>query len=243
MTYKIESWGMSDVGHVRTNNEDVFERISDQHFFILADGMGGHKAGEVAASEAVKSVCRSIRYAPSFSSDGEIGDYLVKAIDKANQRVWSLSREDSAFSGMGTTLSCFLIHSDQLVYAHVGDSRLYRYRGHLEQLSNDHSLRAILLQEGDIDRDLLDQPGFKNVITRALGIQPHIKPDVGVTLVQPDDIYLLCSDGLTDMVSDEDINQLIGSGHPLEKICESLVCAALEKGGNDNITVLMVKVS
>ena len=242
MQYKIESWGMSDIGHVRLNNEDVFDHVTDQHFFILADGMGGHKAGEVAASEAVKSVCRSIRYAPFFASDEEIESYLVKAIDKANHRVWNLSLEDAAFSGMGTTLSCFLIHSDRLIYAHVGDSRLYRYRSRLEQLSHDHSLRAVLLQEGDIDRELLDQPGFKNVITRALGTQPHITPDVGTVSVQPHDVYLLCSDGLTDMVTDEEINHILSSEKNLQETCESLISSALEKGGNDNITVLMVKV-
>lgn len=242
MQYQIDSFGMTDVGYIRTNNEDMFEILGDKQFFILADGMGGHNAGEVASSEAVKSMCRSIRYAPSFSSDGQITKYLIQAIDKANQRVWSLSLEDDAFSGMGTTLSCFLVHEDRLVYAHMGDSRLYQYRGKLLQISHDHSLRAMLLEEQDIDRELLDQPGFKNVITRALGTQSHVTPDIGVVPIQPGDIYLLCSDGLTDLVPDTEIAFLLSSGKNPQETCESLISAALEKGGNDNITVLMVKI-
>ncbi|MBS0653369.1 MAG: serine/threonine-protein phosphatase, partial [Verrucomicrobia bacterium] len=154
----------------------------------------------------------------------------------------SLSLEDDAFSGMGTTLSCFLVHEDRLVYAHMGDSRLYQYRGKLLQISHDHSLRAMLLEEQDIDRELLDQPGFKNVITRALGTQSHVTPDIGVVPIQPGDIYLLCSDGLTDLVPDTEIASILSSGKNPQETCESLISAALEKGGNDNITVLMVKI-
>lgn len=242
MQYQIDSFGMSDVGYLRANNEDVFEIIADKQFFILADGMGGHNAGEVASSEAVKSVCRAIRYASSFSSDEEISQYLLQAIEKANQRVWSLSLEEGAFSGMGTTLSCFLLHEDSLIYAHMGDSRLYQYRSSLLQISHDHSLRALLLEENDIDRELLDQPGFKNVITRALGTHSQAIPDIGIVPIRPDDIYLLCTDGLTDLVSDTEISSLLSSKKNLQETCESLVSSALEKGGNDNITVLMVKI-
>ncbi|MBS0650672.1 MAG: Stp1/IreP family PP2C-type Ser/Thr phosphatase [Verrucomicrobia bacterium] len=242
MQYQTDSFGMTDVGHIRTNNEDVFEIVADKQFFILADGMGGHNAGEVASSEAVKSLCRSIRYAPVFSSEDQITKYLLQAVEKANQRVWNLSLEDDAFSGMGTTISCFLVHEDCLVYAHMGDSRLYQYRNKLVQISHDHSLRALLLEEEDIDRELLEQPGFKNVITRALGTHPQATPDIEAVRIQAGDIYLLCTDGLTDLVSDAEIASILSSGKNLEKTCESLISAALEKGGNDNITVLMVKI-
>lgn len=239
--YPIESFGMSDVGNVRTNNEDVFDVVADKQFFVLADGMGGHNAGEVAASEAVKSLNRSIRYAPSFSSHEEVSQYLLQAIEKANQRVWNLSLQEEAFSGMGTTLSCFLIHENRLIYAHIGDSRIYRLRNGLQQLSRDHSLRALLLEEEDIDKQLLEQPGFKNVITRALGTHSHVMPDIGVIPLQPSDLYMLCSDGLTDLVSDAEIASILSSGKALAEMCQSLISAALEKGGNDNITVLLVK--
>ena len=143
---------------------------------------------------------------------------------------------------MGTTISCFLIHEGQLIYAHVGDSRLYRLRNGLQQLSRDHSLRDVL-EEEDIDPELLDQPGFKNVITRALGTQPHVIPDIGIIPIQNNDIYLLCSDGLTDLVPDPQIAAILSTGKSLQQMCDSLISAALEKGGNDNITVLLVKTS
>lgn len=243
MPYQIDSYGASHIGNVRSNNEDAFDLVSDKHFFSLADGMGGHKAGEVASSEAVKTLNRAIRKAPPFSSVEEASRYLLAAVEEANRKVWSLSLEDRAFSGMGTTLSCFLVHEDHLIYAHVGDSRLYRFRKGLQQLSKDHSLRATLLEEEDIDPELLDMPGFKNVLTRALGIQSHVMPDIGVIPIQNQDIYLLCSDGLTDLVSDGEIGKILSSEKNLQQMGDSLISAALEKGGNDNITVLLVKIS
>ncbi len=241
MHYEIDSFGMSDIGNVRSNNEDLFEIVIDKHFFVLADGMGGHNAGEVAASEAIKSITRSVRYAPAFSTPEEVSKYLLNAVEKANNRVWQLSLEDDAFTGMGTTLSCCMIHENHLIYAHVGDSRLYRYRNGLQQLSRDHSLRAMLLEEQDIDPALLDQPGFKNVITRALGTQAHVMADIGVIPIHSNDLFMLCSDGLTDLVPDSQIATIFSSGQSLKETCQTLISAALEKGGNDNITVLLVK--
>ncbi|MBI3236456.1 MAG: serine/threonine-protein phosphatase, partial [Chlamydiales bacterium] len=201
MQYQIESFGMTDVGKVRANNEDAFDILPNQSFFSLADGMGGHKAGEIASNEAILSMHAAFEKAPPFSSNSEACRYLLDAIEQTNRKIWSLSVNDKTLSGMGTTLSCFLIYKDLLIYAHIGDSRLYRYRKSLKQISHDHSLRAILQEESDIDPQLLNLPGFKNVITKALGTQPHILPDIGIIPILSEDIYMLCSDGLTDLIS------------------------------------------
>ncbi len=243
MSYQVQSVGLSHMGKVRTNNEDLFATCPDKLFFVLADGMGGHNAGEIAAQEAVISLIESISQAPLFTSTEEVSGYLLKATVKANRRIWERALTDRTLAGMGTTLSAFILYQDALVYAHVGDSRLYRFRKKpeacLEQLTKDHSLRSILIEESDIDPALLDMPGFKNVITRALGTQPSVLPDIGIAPINCEDIYLLCSDGLTDLVHDTELLTLFQQATSLQDLSEKLISCALEKGGTDNITVLL----
>ncbi|MBS0604027.1 MAG: Stp1/IreP family PP2C-type Ser/Thr phosphatase [Verrucomicrobia bacterium] len=239
MPFRLESFGISDIGLVRSNNEDVWAAVGEKQFFILADGMGGHKAGEVASSYALQSMCESIRSLKSDSSVEEVCQFLREAIAKANAKVFDEAHRHPDYAGMGTTLSCFVITEEHLVYAHIGDSRLYRFRGKLKQLTEDHSLRnTVWSRDEDSPPALL----MRNVITRAIGTQPTILPDIGVIPLRPKDIYMLCSDGLSDYVEEEKIARLLGAPLSLEEMGKKLVDAALEKGGNDNITLLLVKV-
>ncbi len=236
MPYKLESYGISDIGLVRSNNEDVFAALNQKQFFVLADGMGGHKAGEIASSLAMESICGSINAIDHVPNVEEACMLLREAFAKANTKVFDESHGNPEYSGMGTTLSCFIITEDHLVYAHIGDSRLYRYRGKLEQLTEDHSLQSAL-PRGEISP--LKQ---RNVITRAIGTHSSIHPDIGVIPLRPKDIFMLCSDGLSDYADEKKIARYLSAPLSLEEIGRHLVNAALEKGGNDNITLLLVKV-
>lgn len=230
MFSKVEYFGISNVGLVRENNEDVFATLPEESFFILADGMGGHKAGEVASSLTVESCCDSLKALSTQATVEETCLLLRKAIADANKKVYAQAKLHSEYAGMGTTLSCFVLLKDVLIYAHVGDSRLYRYRHKLDQLTQDHSLRKE------------EEAGSRHMITRAVGHLSTILPDIGVIPLQPQDIYLLCSDGLSDYVEENKIARILASPLKLEEMGEKLVESALEKGGNDNITLLLVRI-
>jgi PPM family protein phosphatase len=240
MPFKVESFGISDVGLVRSNNEDVWAVIPETQFYVLADGMGGHKAGEIASSFAVESMCQSMRSLPDLASVEETCQFLRDAIAKANSKVFSESRCHADYAGMGTTLSCFALLENSLIYGHIGDSRLYRYRNKLERLTEDHSLRhSNSNKEGDGS-----PPNhlMRNVITRAVGTQSVVVPDVGVIRLRAKDLYMLCSDGLSDYVDENRIACILSSPLSLEEMGKSLVESALEEGGNDNITLLLVRI-
>jgi len=238
--FQVACYGLSDIGRARSNNEDVFRALLPQQFFVLADGMGGHNAGEVAAEKAVESLCISIGSAKKPSTTEEGCSLLRRAIKIANETVFTLAQRHKAYSGMGTTLSCFLLQGEMLLYAHVGDSRLYRMRGKLERLTQDHSLRHAMLTSEDKPRPRL----YRNVITRAVGTHTYVHPDVGIIPLKRGDIYILCSDGLTDFISEETIAKVLHHFlvHGLEKAAKTLVSLALKAGGSDNITVLIVKI-
>lgn len=238
MPYKLESYGISDIGLVRSNNEDVFAALNQKQFFALADGMGGHKAGEIASSLALESICESINSLDYIPNIEEACRLLRDAFAKANTKVFDESHRNPECSGMGTTLSCFIIIQDHLVYAHIGDSRLYRYRGKLEQLTEDHSLQIALYPKGETP-----PAQQRNVITRAIGTHSGIHPDIGVIPLRPKDIFMLCSDGLSDYADEKKIARYLSAPLSLEEMGQHLVNAALGKGGNDNITLLLVKVT
>lgn len=242
MPQKIESYGLSDVGLVRPNNEDVFRVIPEKQFYILADGMGGHNAGEIAALKAVDGMTASVELFQEKSSTEEICTSLRKAIASTNETVYTLAHQNKVYSGMGTTLSCFMLSDAFLIYAHVGDSRIYRMRHKLERLTEDHSLRHAMLTNEEQPSAELPALLFRNVITRAIGTHQYVIPDVGVIPIHQGDIYMLCSDGLTDFVSEERISETMNSSISLEEMASKLIKSALEAGGNDNITVLLVKI-
>lgn len=243
LPHKVETYGLSDVGLIRPNNEDVFKVLPEKQFFVLADGMGGHNAGEVASLKAAESMCGSLSLLKEAATVKEICAALRAAISSANHTVYALSHHNKSYSGMGTTLSCFVLTDSALIYAHVGDSRLYRKRKKLEQLTEDHSLRHIMLANEEQPSTELPTQMFRNVITRAIGTHPYVIPDIGVIPLQEGDIYMLCSDGLTDFVSEEVIEAILNAHTSLEHIAHELIKSALEKGGNDNITVLLVKIA
>jgi len=242
LPYTVESFGISDLGLVRGNNEDVFHEIPMHHFFVLADGMGGHNAGEIAAKEVVHHLSTSV--CQLFSSKEEtppsseaFPSHLHQAILKANLWVHELSEQKKELSGMGTTLCCLLLHKESLIYAHVGDSRIYRFRQKLEQLTEDHSLLSSS-QKGSS----LPIPG-KNIITRAIGTSPTVEPDISIATLEANDVYFLCSDGLTDFVSDQELTDILTEHTCIKTASRRMIETAKNKGGSDNITVLMIKVN
>lgn len=243
--FEVISYGISDQGLVRKKNEDAWTCMQSHLFFALADGMGGHKAGEVASSEAIRNLSMSIKRIFSSSrkensSIQELISHLHYAIQDANYRVKELAEEHEHYSGMGTTLCCCLLHQDHLIFANVGDSRVYRYRKGLKQLSEDHSLKNHLLKKGKLTEENKERYPYKNRITKALGTHTTLNPDVSYTPIEPGDIFFLCSDGLTDYVKDSEIEQILSQNKPVNELTDQLIDAAKSKGGRDNITVVML---
>lgn len=240
----IESYGLSDVGPVRANNEDVWAELPDEHFYVLADGMGGHLAGEVAAKEAVLHVCDSVerflRANPHPSLDAA-KSHLRKALSDANTWIRSLSAKHPDFNGMGTTICCILILEKTVICAHIGDSRIYRFRGKLDRLTQDHSLREELLAQGELNDTSAANFPYKNVLTRALGISSQIESEIRDTPFEAGDLYFLSSDGLHDVLSDKQMETILRQTSSLKEAAITLIEAAKEAGGTDNITILMLR--
>ncbi len=245
--YTLTASGISDIGLVRENNEDIWAELPDDCFFILADGMGGHQAGEKAARETVTTMCHLVRekITPilATSSIEEIQKLLSRAICYVNNYIFQMGRQDRELKGMGTTLCCVLFHEAGLIYAHVGDSRIYRFRDDkLVQLTKDHSLLCQLLDQGQLDEKSAQNFTHKHIITKAIGTEPRVEPTVESASLEEGDLYLLCSDGLTDLITHDEIEATIKYALLPSDAALKLVEAANIKGGNDNITVVMVKV-
>lgn len=229
MDYPLESYGLSDVGLQRSNNEDVFHALSAHNFFVLADGMGGHNAGEIAARELVLHLSASIcRLSPlPIQKPSALSSLLYNAICDANTWVYKLSEQSPLLRGMGTTLCCLWIKNNFLLCGHVGDSRAYRLRKKLLKITEDHS---IAMQQ------------HKHALTRVIGTMPYVEPEIFLAPIHPGDTYLLCSDGLTKELSDNEILTILYD-HPCVKTAsQAMIDAAKAKGGGDNITVMMIKV-
>lgn len=244
MRVSVESYGVSDIGLLRTNNEDAWAELPNHAFFILADGMGGHQAGEIASAKAVSILSQAMEklfseIPPSDSDAAQI--FLKQMIEQVNQKVYRLSQERPAYAGMGTTLACLWIYGEKLIFGHVGDSRIYRFRKKkLTQLTEDHSLRQELISKGEIDPRA--SFAFKNIITRAIGTQPQVVPSIEITTPADEDIYFLCSDGLTDEISLDEMKSILLKSRTIKEASDNLVHAAKVKGGSDNITIVMVKI-
>ncbi|NGX26677.1 MAG: Serine/threonine phosphatase stp [Chlamydiae bacterium] len=242
---KIKSFGASDIGLGRINNEDVFAQMPAEQFFILADGMGGHNAGEVAANETVFQLCNIVKEAHEKTHSPDEWEYILeKAIAETNTHVFQLSKTSKELEGMGTTLCLALITNSTFIYAHVGDSRIYRIRkNRLAQLTRDHSLKDDLIASGELDESRALSFPYKNVITRAIGTQETVLPDIAAEPIEPEDIYFLCSDGLTEPLSDAQIRDIITASRTPKAATESLILEAKKAGGSDNITVITLKIS
>lgn len=247
-SFEIETYGLSDIGLVRPNNEDVFLSIPEKRFFAIADGMGGHKAGEVAARETLENLKESLsKKFHLISHQSKNTEELIQdfhdAIIQANQWVYKLGQKHNHYQGMGSTLCCLHVAESSIVYAHVGDSRIYRFRNQkLEQLTNDHSLIRQWESQGDYEKKQKLAASYKNIITKAIGTHANVSPDVSSTTFQKEDLFFLCTDGLTDYVGIEEIEKVLNEGYCVKKTVNTLVEIAKQKGSHDNITVLMIRI-
>ena len=226
---------------MRTSNEDCFVANPDTGLFLVADGMGGHAAGEIASRLAATTMDDMVT--AKGSAGQEPAEILRLATMAANSRVLEVQRTDRALAGMGSTLTALLVRGSRYSIAHVGDSRAYRLRdGTLQQLTRDHSLVWHLFENGVLEKaDLVRHPQ-KNLITRSIGSHPQVEIDIEEGEGRAGDLYLLCSDGLTDGVSDEGIRGLlIAAEKTPQEMADNLVNAANEAGGPDNITVVVVR--
>jgi PPM family protein phosphatase len=222
----------SDTGKKRRRNEDSY--VVAPPLFAVADGMGGAQAGEVAS----KLAAAALEDTDSGSSSGQ--ERVVSLIQEANRRVYARANTDPATSGMGTTMTVAIVEGKVVTIGHVGDSRAYLVRaGHLEQLTEDHSLVNELLKSGKLSPQEAETHPQRSVITRAVGTDPDVEVDAFTVDALEGDVFLLCSDGLTDMVDDDGILDLVERYHDdLDRVAKSLVSAANRGGGEDNITVI-----
>jgi PPM family protein phosphatase len=227
---------VSDTGRRRRRNEDSY--VCEPPLFAVADGMGGAQAGEVASGLAAAVLAEA-------NGDELREERIIELIQEANRRVFKRSNEDPAASGMGTTMTVAVTGRDgKVLIGHVGDSRAYRIRGGtLEQLTKDHSLVGELMRSGKLSPEEAETHPQRSVITRAVGTEPDVDVDVFEVDAEAGDVFLLCSDGLTDMVSDDAIQTLLADREgELEGVARSLVEAANTSGGEDNITVLVFEI-
>lgn len=249
---RIQVSGLSNPGRVRTHNEDSIGDDADLGVVVLADGMGGYSSGEVASRMAVHTVLEELRRSIPGPTPSEIDTRLGysprtravrNAVVRANRAIYEAAQKDTRHRGMGTTLVMAAFQDSQITIAHVGDSRLYRLReGVLDQLTVDHTLIQELVDHGFYSREEAREALNKNLVTRALGIEPTVAVDVREGLALPGDLYLLCSDGLNDMVQDETIRSILcEQSHDLDLAAAALVGAALNAGGRDNVSVLLVR--
>jgi len=228
--------GLTDTGRRRRRNEDSF--VLDPPLFAVADGMGGAQAGEVA-SRLAAAAFREYHEADSLAPE----ERVEALVQEANRRIYARSREDANATGMGTTVTAALLEGDSVAIGHVGDSRAYRIRGdRLEQLTQDHSLVADLMRSGRLTQEEADAHPQRSVITRALGTDPEVDVDTLAVGLEPGDVFLLCSDGLTTMVPDEEILRIVHESGSLEGAAKALVKAANKRGGEDNVTVVLFRV-
>ena len=228
------STGLSDPGRKRRRNEDAW--VCDPPLFAIADGMGGARAGEIASRLAAAALGADV------DSSGE--ERLVGLIQEANRRVYERAAEDSTTSGMGTTITVALVEDGSVRIGHVGDSRAYLIRDRsLDQLTDDHSLVAELVRSGRLSPEEAESHPQRSVITRAIGTDPDVDVDTFSVEARPGDLFLLCSDGLTDMVGDEEILQTVEEKRDnLEAAAAELVGKANRNGGEDNITVVFFEI-
>lgn len=243
---RARACGLSDVGVLRSHNEDCFEIDPEHQVFVVADGMGGHSHGEIASRIAVQAIRdHLVGHADRAGSAHATKQSarLRDAVRLAHERVLAAIRKDAALHGMGTTVVSLLVDGDSVAVAHVGDSRAYRVRdGKLELLTQDHTWVNEQVVAGFLSEEQARVHPLKNVVTRALGGDSDVEVDVKEWKAQAGDLYLLCSDGLTTMLSDAEILERLGSSARLEDTCARLVRDANLRGGFDNISVVLLRV-
>lgn len=250
---KISISGITDTGLVRSNNEDTIGSDAELGLLVLADGMGGHKGGEVASAIAVDSILQELRKVLPEIASGRIDDKtgyslesmaVESAIKNANSHIYRTAQDNSHYEGMGTTIVVLLFYDNRITVAHVGDSRLYRLRDtRLEQLTRDHTLLQELVDRGFYTRKEARESLNKNLVTRAVGVSPTVEIDLMEDIALQNDLYLLCSDGLTDMINDDLIEDIqLNYKNDLEKMNQELIKQAKDHGGKDNVSVMLAQV-
>lgn len=252
---KYSGFGKTDVGMKRELNEDNFTVLSDEGVFVVADGMGGHNAGEVASEIAIKTITEFFKASsldedmtwpykldPSLSLDA---NKLMVGIKFANRKIFKSASANTSYAGMGTTVVSILTRAGEkdIYVAHVGDSRCYCfYNGEVSQVTEDHSLLNEYIKAGQITKEQAKNFPHKNVIMRALGMKDNVLVEIQKRTTKPGEIYILCSDGLSDMVPENTMSEILSKGLSLDESAQILIDTANANGGKDNITVILVKV-
>lgn len=245
---------LTDVGLLREHNEDAIASDDTMGFVILADGMGGYKAGEVASEMAVLSITAELKEVIQHTQPDKIDTQLglqsearliLNAVKNANEAIYNVSQTQQQCAGMGTTLVLGMFTNNKLLVGHIGDSRMYRLRDQiLSQITEDHSLLQQQITAGQITKEQAKYSDNRNLVTRALGVESVVELTLNEYAVEVHDIYLLCSDGLTDLVEDHDIQATLNTlASNLAYAAHTLVQLANDNGGNDNISVILVKVN
>jgi serine/threonine protein phosphatase PrpC len=254
LSHAMQSASLTDPGRVRDHNEDCIESRPEIGLYVLADGMGGYNAGEVASGMATSLIADGLQETWRTREVDRLGreeskvlaeKLINEQILRSNSAIFTTSQNNPECAGMGTTLVVCLFYDNFMAVAHIGDSRLYRLRGDsMEQVTRDHSLLQEQLDSGLITPEEAKLSQNKNLVTRALGIDPGVEPEIHVYETQPDDIYLLCSDGLSDMVDDEEIRlTLITLKSNPTLTVQQLVQAANDNGGRDNISAMLIRIT
>ena len=229
----------TNVGNYRKNNEDSYYVNESKNLYVLADGMGGHLAGERASKMATEIIGQDFAGDRQIKTIDDAIEILSSSIRDANKKIFESSQENEDYRGMGTTLSSGLILGDVLIYSNIGDSRIYRINEEMEQITQDDSFVNYLIEIGEITVEEAKNHPKKNVLTKAMGTTSDIEVIVNTLDIKDKDVFLFCSDGLTNMVSDEEIFKIVKENTP-EEARDMLLDLALKNGGMDNITFILV---
>jgi len=249
---KLVSAGQTDVGRKRNHNEDSFLVDDEIQLYVVADGMGGHAGGGTASRIAVETIDEALRKirdtkdSPFVSThvlqDSPLPEAIRGAVEKACLNIFNTAQEDPRLAGMGTTVISLLIKDEFAFFAHVGDSRAYLIRGELiQQISEDHSLVNEQIKAGMITPEEAKHSRYKNIITRSVGFEEEVQVDVMGLVCEAGDTFILCSDGLANMLEDKEILEVVQKTQKLTEIPKRLIELANERGGDDNITVIAVR--
>jgi protein phosphatase len=230
----------TDVGLRRKENEDRYALSPQLGLYLVADGMGGHTAGQVASELAAETALQAIQTLEGAAAS--LAERLRYAVAAANRAIYSKAGQHNEYAGMGTTLVAFLADEARAALAHVGDSRAYLIRGRrIRQLTDDHSIVGELLRRREISEDAAREHPHRHVLTRALGVRRAVEPDLVELALEPGDVFVLCSDGLTNHVEDHEIAKRVCGNDDLQEVCEQLIDLANGRGGEDNSTVLLAR--
>jgi PPM family protein phosphatase len=248
---KIISAGLTDVGRKRNHNEDSFLIDEEVQLYVVADGMGGHAGGGTASRIAVETIDREVRAAREaganlFSTEtnlqeSPLPEVLRSAVERACLAIFKSAQDDPRLNGMGTTVISLLVRGNHALFAHVGDSRAYLVRGDLiQQISEDHSLVNEQIKAGMITPEEARHSRYKNIITRSVGFEEEVQVDVMGLITEPGDYFVMCSDGLSNFVEDKEVGEVCRSTQDVNEIPKKLIAMANDRGGDDNITVIVV---